>query len=29
MAKVPNDVRDEIRAYGSENTAQNFNAMRA
>lgn len=29
MAKYPGDVRDEIRAYGSEDTARNFNAMRA
>ena len=29
LAAKPGDVRDEIRMYGSENTAQQFNAMRA
>lgn len=29
LASRPGDVRDEIRLYGSENTAANFNAMRA
>ena len=29
LAKVPGDVRDEIKMYGNENTARAFNTMRA
>ena len=29
LAQKPGDVREEIRLYGSENTAAAFNAMRA
>lgn len=28
LAQKPGDVRDEIKLYGSEETARNFNAMR-
>ena len=29
LASRPGDVREEIRTYGSENTADSFNALRA
>ena len=29
LAQKPGDVRDEIKLYGSDNTAANFNQMRS